>query len=182
MSEAGHISNARLYKRKGRGHSPEISILRERNAVPKGEQFTWATASMKASPAWRAMPLVARQIVDRIELEHCSHAGRENGRLPVTYEDFAKYGVRRNSIRDGIRIAEALGWIDVVHRGHRGAADVRMAARYALTWVDRYDGAPRSNRWKRFQTDKDAKEEVENIRPRRRTKRTTRPVLVEDVA
>ena len=38
------------------------------------------------------MPLVARQLVDRIEIEHGRHAGYENGRLPVTYEDFEKYG------------------------------------------------------------------------------------------
>jgi hypothetical protein len=105
---------------------------------------------MLQSPAWQAMPAVARQIVDRIVIEHLNHAGQENGKLPVSYDDFAKYGVRRQSVMFAIDAAMALGWIDIVDHGHRGAADVRRAARYALTWVDRHDGKPRTNRWKRL--------------------------------
>lgn len=168
MSQAEHISNARLYKKKGRGYTPQISILRGRNAVPKGDSFTWATTEMKESPAWRAMPLAARQVVDRIEVEHGLHGGQLNGKLPVTYDDFEKYGIRRMSIAFGIRAAVALGWLDITDQGHRGAADVRRAARYALTWVDRHDGAPRSNRWKRFRTTADAELAVTSVRPKKR--------------
>jgi hypothetical protein len=142
--------NARLYKQKGRGNSPKISLLRNRNAVPAGEPFIWFTREMLESPAWRAMPPVARQIVDRIVIEHLHHAGNENGKLPVTYDDFARYGIRRMSIKFGISVAVALGWVDVVEQGHRGAADDRRAARYALTWLDRWDTTPRTNRWKQF--------------------------------
>jgi hypothetical protein len=168
MSEAQPISNAQLYKKKGRGHTPQISILRSRNAVPKGESFTWATTEMKGSHAWRAMPLATRQVVDRIEIEHGLHGGQLNGQLPVTYDDFEKYGIRRRSIPFGIRAAVALGWIDITDKGHRGAADVRKAARYALTWVDRHDGAPRTNRWKRCKTMADAEVEVSRVRPKKR--------------
>jgi hypothetical protein len=168
MSNVEDISASRLYKRRGRGHSPKISILRSRNAVPKDEPFTWWTSEMKESPAWRAMPLAARQIVDRIEIEHGRHGGQENGKLPVTYDDFEKYGVRRMSIAFGIRAAVALGWIDITDRGHRGAADLRRAARYALTWVDRFDGAPRNNRWKRFQTMVEAEMAVAEVKRQRR--------------
>jgi hypothetical protein len=105
MSEAEPISNARLYKCKGRGHSPQSAILRNRNTVPKGESFTWATTAMKESPAWRAMPLAARQVIDRIEVEHGLHGGQLNGKLVVTYSDFVKYGIRRMSIAFGIRAA-----------------------------------------------------------------------------
>jgi hypothetical protein len=49
------VGNHRLYKQKGRGHSPETSIRRFRNAVPDGEPFTWATLEMKEFPAWRAI-------------------------------------------------------------------------------------------------------------------------------
>jgi hypothetical protein len=159
--------NAQLYKRRGRGHSPQISILRSRNAVPKGEQWTWATVEMKESPAWRAMPLAARQVVDRIEIEHGLHGGQLNGKLVVTYRDFEKYGIRCRSIPFGIRAAKALGWIDITEPGHRGIVHHR-AARYALTWVDRHDGAPRSNRWKRFKTMDEAVAAVAGVRPKKR--------------
>ena len=71
---------------------------------------------MKKSPAWRAMPLAARQVVDRIEVEHGLHGGQLNGKLPVTYDDFEKYGIRRMSIAFGIRAAVALGWLDICAR------------------------------------------------------------------
>jgi hypothetical protein len=182
MSEAEDISAAKLYKFKGRGHSPKISILRKRNAVPKGEQWTWATTTMKESPAWRAMPLAARQVVDRIEIEHGLHGGQENGKLPVTYADFEAYGIRRMSIAFGIRAAVTLGWIDVTEEGHRGAADVRRAARYALTWVDRHDGAPRSNRWKRHQTMAEAEMAVAEVKRQRRVASKRRQVARAKVA
>jgi hypothetical protein len=78
----------------------------------------------------------------------------------VTYDDFEKYGVRRMSVKFGIMVASALGWIDTTEEGHAGAADTRRAARYAVTWVDRHDGAPRSNRWKMFETLADARRDA----------------------
>jgi hypothetical protein len=49
----------------------------------------------------------------KIPLDPSGPASRAvNGRLPVTYADFVKFGVRRNSIREAINIAMALGWID----------------------------------------------------------------------
>jgi hypothetical protein len=110
------VKNARLYKQKGRGHSPKVSLLRCRNSVPAGEPFIWFTREMLESPAWRAMPLIARQIVERIVIEHLDHAGNENGKLPVAYDDFAGYGIRRKSIMFGLSVAVALGWIDIVEQ------------------------------------------------------------------
>jgi hypothetical protein len=97
-------------------------------------------------------------------VEHMHHAGTENGRLPVTYDDFERYGLRRKTIRFGITAAAALGFIDITEEGHAGAGDTRRAARYALTWVDRYDGAPRTNRWKAVETVADARRIVEAVR------------------
>src|SRR5215472_6540411 len=39
------------------------------------------SAELIASPAWRARSLHVVRLLDRIELEHCAHAGRENGYL-----------------------------------------------------------------------------------------------------
>jgi hypothetical protein len=52
----------------------------------------------------RVLSLVERRALDRIE-----HGGAENGRLPVTYVDFKKWGVRPDSIAGAIRALEALG-------------------------------------------------------------------------
>jgi hypothetical protein len=152
------------YKHKGRGKSPEISIKRDRNAIPKGEPWVWMTQEMLESPAWRTAPLAARQVIQRIAIEHMSHGGTENGRLIVTYDNFADYGVRRNSIRFGIMVAQALGWITITEEGRATPGDTRRASRYALQWVDRHDGAPRSNRWKVFETMAQAEAVVEKVR------------------
>lgn len=157
-------TNKQLFKYKGRGHSPEISIKRNRNKPPSDEPWSWRTAAMIESPAWKALPDGSRTVVERIEIEHMRHAGTENGRLPVTYDDFETYGVRRKSIRFYIAVAVALGLIDVTEEGHAGAGDTRRAARYALTWIDRHDGAPRSNRWKVFETIADAEKAVVTVR------------------
>jgi hypothetical protein len=158
------IKNKRLYNVKGRGHSPKISLLRERNKVPTDEPFVWFTLEMLNSPAWRAMPSCAQQVVMRVAVEHMQHAGTENGKLPVTHRDFERYGTRRNSVAYAVAVAVDLGWIDVVEQGHRGVPGERRATRYALTWVDRWDGSPRSNRWKGIKTDEDAERLVVRVR------------------
>jgi hypothetical protein len=59
---------------------------------------------MLQSPAWCELGLSARRVLDRMELELMAHGGtQENGRLPVTYNDFIKYRVRRNSIASALR-------------------------------------------------------------------------------
>ena len=57
-----------------------------------GEQFAPHTIAMLRSPAWRALSLSARRILDRIEIELADHGGTDNGKLPVTYDDFEQYG------------------------------------------------------------------------------------------
>jgi hypothetical protein len=112
---------------------------------------------MLESPAWRALPDGAKAVIERIEIEHMYHGGTENGRLPVTYADFEQHGARRKSIKFYLMVAEALGFIDCTEAGNAGAGHTRRAARYALTWIDRYDGAPRSNRWRTVETLADAR-------------------------
>jgi hypothetical protein len=62
MDHSNFISNKQIYKHKGRGNSPEISIKRDRNKVPAGEPFMWMTLEMLQSPAWRALPAAAKDI------------------------------------------------------------------------------------------------------------------------
>jgi hypothetical protein len=76
--------------------------------IPAGPWVPHA-AALIASPAWRARSLHVVRLLDRIELEHCAHAGRENGYLTVTYQQFVEWGIgRRLSSR---RSTRPFGWV-----------------------------------------------------------------------
>jgi hypothetical protein len=68
-----------------------------------GAQFVPHTIEMLESPAWGVLSQSARRILDRIEIEHMRHGAVENGRLPVTFDDFANFGVERQAISPAIR-------------------------------------------------------------------------------
>lgn len=138
------------------------------NRPPPDMPWCWLTREMLESEAWRAMTLPARRVVDRLIIEHMSHGGTLNGELPCTYDDFQRFGVSRKSISAAIRVAVALGCIDLVVRGHlnHGAAD--RPSLYGLTWLPRSDNTPPSNRWKSIKDRADAKLRVKTaLRGRR---------------
>src|SRR6266496_1326025 len=161
---------------------------RKLGSPPKGETWCWLTKSMLTSPAWRELlkHRVAHLIVERIILEYLEHAGQDNGRLIVTYEEFAEEcAVRRRSISEGIDIAEALGFL-IVHRGRKSAKDRRHPNRYGLTFYHLYEefGA---NDWDRIKTAAQAQAIVERVKARRaaeaaqrKAEREAAPSLVPD--
>jgi hypothetical protein len=110
----------------------------------------WAAhrIDMLRSPAWRALSLSARRILDRLEIEHASHGGAENGRLPVTYEQFHQYGIHRHAIAPAIREAIALGFIEVTQRGRAGNAEFRKPNYFRLTYFHTKD--PPTDEWMRI--------------------------------
>jgi hypothetical protein len=74
------------------------------------------------------------RLLDRIELEHCAHAGRENGYLTVPYNQFVEAGIGRRFIKAAIDEAVRLGLL-IVERGlYRGGAR-RQPSRYRLTYL-----------------------------------------------
>lgn len=155
------------------------TLARRPNAPPEDENWTWWTRQRLESLAWRAMPLCARQVVDRIQIELLNHGGRDNGRLPVTYDDFEKYGVRKGSIRRAVDIAIALGFVDRTERGVRAHGAARRPAKYGLTWIPRVDGTFASNRWMFLKTDDDVKQALANVKclDRGKVRKPTRPPL-----
>lgn len=121
------------------------------------EQFIAHSREMRESPAWRYLPDNARRILDRLELEHMHHGGAENGCLPCTYSDFVRAGLRRASISLAIRQAEALGFLEVTHRGGRAISDARWPSRYRLTYVlGGGKSTERTDDWKRIKTTQEA--------------------------
>jgi len=99
-----------------------------------GEQFAPHTIAMLRSPAWRALSLSARRILDRIEIELADHGGTDNGKLPVTYDDFVRYGIERHAIRPAIREVVALGFVEITEAGRAGNADWRKPNLFRLTF------------------------------------------------
>jgi hypothetical protein len=99
-----------------------------------GGQFAPHTIDMLRSPAWRALSLSARRVLDRVEIELADHGGVDNGKLPVTYDDFGRYGIHRHAIGPAIREAVALGFLEITEAGRAGNADYRKPNLFRLTY------------------------------------------------
>ncbi|WP_442582512.1 hypothetical protein ACSBOB_11445 [Mesorhizobium sp. ASY16-5R] len=97
-------------------------------------QWAWQLIEMKESPAFRALSLSARRVLDRLEIEIAHHGGKDNGKLPATFDQFAEYGVSRRLIAPAIREAAALGFVVVTDRGRAGNALWRRPSLYRLTY------------------------------------------------
>src|SRR5277367_1080193 len=69
---------------------------------PKGKPWAWLTGELLVSHAWRARSINARRLIDRLLVEHCNHAGRENGHLTATHEQLRAYGMTAESVRPAI--------------------------------------------------------------------------------
>ena len=106
--------------------------IRKRNSI--SAQFAPRLIEMLESPAYRVLSRAAHQVLAQIEIEHGHHGGRENGNLPVTYEQFAAYGLHPKSIAPAIRELVTLGFIEITQRGCAGNADFRRPAQYRLTY------------------------------------------------
>jgi len=94
---------------------------RRRNRI--NEQFAIRTIAMLESPAYRLLSLSAHKVISRIEIELAHHGGNDNGKLPVTYQDFIDYGITRECVAPAIREAEALCFIKITKHGRGGNAE-----------------------------------------------------------
>jgi hypothetical protein len=127
---------------------------RKTNAI--AGQFIAHRMAMLESAAWRTLSFTARRILDRIEIEHGRHGGVENGKLPVTYDDFAEFGIRRKAISSGLFELVALGFIEITQRGRMAAAQFHVSSKYRLTYIfTRQDGQP-TDEWSKFTSDVEA--------------------------
>jgi hypothetical protein len=125
-----------------------IKLREARNRPPPDEPWVWFTREMLESEAWCSCSIAERRVLDRVMIEHMAHAGTENGNLAVTYSDFVKFGIRRQSVPGAIRAAAAKGLLIVTAKGRRSSGPDRWPARYALGWLSLADGSPAMNRWK----------------------------------
>ncbi|WP_420414382.1 hypothetical protein [Roseibium sp.] len=120
--------------------------------------FVAITLEMLASPAWQALGITERRVLDRIELEHLSHGGTQNGNLIVTYDDFVQYGVSRKGISKALHVLEELGFLEVKVRGRGANGEARIASRYRLTAVT--GNLEPTNEWRQIKTKEEAKNSI----------------------
>jgi hypothetical protein len=119
-------------------------------------QFAARLIEMLESPAYRVMSLSAHRLLARVEIEAAHHGGRDNGRLPVTYDDFVRYGIERHCIAPAMREVVALGFLQITHIGRAANAEYRTPNKFRLTYQPT-DAAGPTDEWKRIKVVKEAK-------------------------
>jgi len=128
-------------------------------------QFAARLIEMMESPAYRVLSLSAHRVLSRIEIEWAHHGGQDNGQLPVTFDDFERYGVNRHAIGPALAELEALGFIVVTEKGKKAlAADYRRPNKFLLTSRPTHKGADPLHNWKRFKTMEEAQAKSEEAR------------------
>jgi hypothetical protein len=135
-------------------------------------QFAAREIKMLAAPAFRVLSLSARRVLDRLEIELAHHGGKDNGRLPVTYDDFVKYGMDRHAVAPAIREVTALGFVEVTVPGRAGNAEWRTPNRFRITYKHTNDAGP-THEWKRVYTVEQAEKIAQTARATQRVKLKT---------
>lgn len=129
----------------GRSSGQIASKIRKNLAPPKDQPWIWYTREMLESPAWSAISINGRRVLDRLILEHMSHAGTENGNLIATHDQFLTFGISSNQIKPAVDELVFLGFIRC-ERGGRWAGR-NTPSRYRLTWLGDSSGAAPTNEW-----------------------------------
>jgi hypothetical protein len=142
--------------------------MSRRKSSIKG-QWAGITIDMLESPAYRALSLSALRILARLQVELARHGGKDNGRLPVTYEDFEEYGVDRHSISQALALLVALGFIEITEVGRAGNAEWRRPSRYRITFRDAHGGYNGTDEWRAIDEEQ-AKAIVQTVRQKFRKK------------
>jgi hypothetical protein len=124
------------------------------NEPPANTPWIWITRELLESSAYRSLSGNACHALARIACEHMNHAGLDNGRLKVTYNDFVAYGIRRNAIKRTIGELVASGFVAIAKQGRlRYGEDSGTATEFRLTWLPvgtEADFQPATNQWKNF--------------------------------
>src|SRR5450759_2705349 len=137
-----------------------------------GAQFAPRRIDMLRSPAYCALSLSARRVLDRLEIEFADHGGTDNGKLPVTYDNFERYGIHRQAIFPAIRETVALGFVEITQEGVAGGAEFRKPALFRLTY--RHTDArlgDGTHEWMKIQTDDEAKHTAAKARSEKPTQK-----------
>jgi hypothetical protein len=122
-------------------------------------QFAGRLVEMLESPAFRQLTLSALRVIHRVEIENAHHGGiKDNGRLPVTFDDFEEYGIHRHAIAPAIREAVALGFLEITDHGRAGNAEWRKPNLFRLTFrPSKGNYGDGTHEWRKIATDEEAR-------------------------
>lgn len=118
-------------------------------------QFTPRPIEMLESPAYRALSLSAHRVFSRVEVELAHHGGADNGALPVTFDDFERYGIHRHAIKSAINECVELGFLEITVPGRSGNGEHRSPNLFRLTYRPTNRDAE-TNEWRRIETIEEA--------------------------
>ena len=99
-----------------------------------GGQFAPKLTAMLEAPAFRVLSLSAHRVLARLEVELGHHGGNDNGKLPVTFDQFEAYGIHRHAIGPAVREVVALGFVEVTQEGRSGNGEFRRPTLYRITY------------------------------------------------
>ena len=146
--------------------------------------------SDRRSGAGNSFQLVAEELIAKVEREgraqvtldkkrwllafaYPAFGDRPVGEVPVTYDDFQRYGMDRQAIAPAIREAEALGFIEVTEHGRAGNAEWRKPNLFRLTFrASKGVHGDGTHDWRKVSSD----EEASVIAKRARLAKTRSPV------
>jgi hypothetical protein len=131
--------------------------MKRRNSI--SGQFAARLIEMLESPAYRVLSRSAHMVIARVEIELGHHGGNDNGRLPITTEDFIAYGIERGSVAPAVREAKALGFV-TVEQGRGGNAEHRKPSLFGSTFSQHRESRrrPPTDDWRRIETIEEAKQ------------------------
>jgi hypothetical protein len=137
----------------GAGFLP-LKTKKRLNAPPANQPWGWFSFELLESAAMRSLSVNGRRALDRIRLEHMTHAGLENGRLKVTWNDFVKFGIGRRFIPGALAEVIVAGIVAITQPGRKACGkDQGDPTQYRLTYLpvaEPGDFRPPTNEWKRF--------------------------------
>jgi len=108
----------------------------DKGRTESAENWVSYSRSMVESPALRVLSRAAHLAMHRLESEHMTNGGAENGKLTVTRRQFEEWGIHLASIAPAIRELVALGFVEVTGHGHAGVGGYGEAKRFRLTYVN----------------------------------------------
>ncbi len=141
-----HVASRR-HDKKGRSLGRLAGRAGKLNSPPPGEQWAWLTFNLLQSPAWRALSVNGRLLIDRVLVEHMNQGGSENGNLAVTYADLVAWGIRRNSIAPAISEAIVLGLIEFEPGRASHISGKGHPNRFRVAWLPTANGDLPSTGW-----------------------------------
>jgi hypothetical protein len=114
-------------------------------------QFSARTIEMMEAPAFQVLSLSAHRVLNRLEIEHAHHAGNDNGKLPVTFNQFGECGIDRHAIAPALREVCALGFVEITEHGQARNREFRRPNLFRLTYRD-FGRAAATNEWRNIKT------------------------------